>query len=101
MTLRDQIKQTHRRNSIFSIAGLVVCAPAGLFAGLIKLGVAEPTEYWPLLAILLLAGVVLLIVGAVGRWSIRCPNCRGILGLVDVSKGKYCRRCGADFDGEA
>jgi hypothetical protein len=98
VTLRDQIKQTRRRNSIFSMAGLVMCAPPGLAAVIIKLNGAQPPEYWPLLVILLLAGVVLLLVGAIGQWGIRCPKCRAIIGLVDASKDKCCRRCGTDFD---
>ena len=100
MTLRDQIKQTRRRNSIFGIAGLVMWTPLGLAAVIIKLDGTQPPEYWPVLVILVLVGGVLLLIGAIGQWTMRCPQCRGILGLVDVSKDRYCRRCGTDFDAE-
>jgi hypothetical protein len=81
MTLRDQIRQTIRPWRICGIAGLLIMAPAGIFAGLKKLGVADPGESWPLLVMLVLVGAVLLIVSVIGQSSIRCPKCRGLLGF--------------------
>lgn len=98
MTIREQIKQTRRRNSLLCIAGLVMWAPPGLAAVIIKQDGAQPPEYWPLLVLLVLVGTVLLMIGVIGQWTLRCPKCRAVLGLVDPSKDKCCRRCGTDFD---
>ena len=99
MTLRDQIKQTRRRYSICGIAGIVTCAPPGLAAVIIKLDGTQPPEYWPLLVVLVLVGGVLFVIGWFGQSMMRCPKCRGMIG-VTVSTDRYCRRCGTDFDAE-
>ena len=100
MTLRDQIKQTQRRYSYFAIAALVLWAPPGLTAVVIKLNGTQPPEYWPFLMMLVLVGLVLFLISAIGQWTMRCPKCQAILGIVNASKEKCCRFCGADFDGE-
>ena len=99
MTLRDQLKQTRRRHDIFGVAGLVLIAPPSLVITKLEVEGTQPPEYWPLLVILFLIGVVLVLIGAIGQWTMRCPKCHGIIG-VSATKDRYCRRCGTDFDAE-
>ena len=99
MTPRDQFKQTRRRYTIFGAASIVFLLPPALVAANMKVTGAPPPEYWPLLVILLLIGVVLLLIGLVGQWTMRCPKCHGIIG-VSAAKDRFCRRCGTDFDAE-
>jgi hypothetical protein len=100
VTLREQIRQARRPWSTCAIAGLLMWAPPGFFAALKNFGLGDTGEYWPLLVILVLVGALLLLVGAIGQWSIRCPKCRGVLGSYAATTGKYCRHCGADFNAE-
>ena len=101
MTLGEQIRRTRRPWAICALVGLLMLTPPALVAALKRSGHADPGEYWPLLVFLVLTGAVLLIVGAIGQWTIRCPKCHGLLGSYAAMTGKFCRHCGADFNAEA
>lgn len=100
VTLRDQIEQAQRPWRTCVIAGMLLLAPPFLFGVFKSLGAAEPGEYWPVLVILVLAGMILLLIGALGQWTICCPKCRGVLGFYGATGGKHCRHCGVDFEAE-
>jgi hypothetical protein len=100
MSLRDQIKQAQRPWRLCVIAGLLLLAPPFLFGAFKRLGVGEPGGYWPILVMLVLVGMGLLLIGAIGHWSVSCPQCRGFIGFYGATGGKHCRHCGVDFDAE-
>ena len=99
MTLRDQLKQTRLRYNIFSAAAIAFLLPPFLVAAKMKATGAQPPEYWPLLVILVLIGVVLLLISVIGQWTLRCPKCHDIVG-VSAPRDRFCRRCGTDFDAD-
>ena len=96
--VREKIRRSRLPWNICALAGVLLLVPPGYFAVMKAVGAGEPGGRRTLLMVLALAGGALFILGAIGQWTIRCPQCRGLLKPNAEKTESRCRHCGVSFN---
>ena len=98
MTLRDRIKQARRSKLRWFFGSMLMMALTVLWSWLSQ----DITGTWEfvILVFCITATVIPMLVFMIGIQYMRCPNCNGTLGIIDIRRDMYTRCCGLDMDCE-
>jgi hypothetical protein len=106
MTARDVLNKHVRRAQLLSLSGLlIIIGSLGTMNNQrASLSVDNDFLFMSMVGVLVV-GAALVVVGQIALFAVRCPSCRGKLGLLVHRKFsfdhvKFCLHCGKRLDGD-
>lgn len=98
MSLRDRIKKARRSKLRWFFVAMLMMSLT-IFGVWLSQGITEVWEYI-ILVFCITATVISMLVFMIGIQYLRCPNCNGTLGTIDMRRDRFTRCCGLDLDSE-
>ena len=104
MTARQFLDRRVRRVRLLTVSGLIVAIGSLLVLSILKAALSVlPPFAFPILIAAIIGGIALIIAGRYALSTVRCPWCRGELGLLIVRLSsfdqlRFCPKCGESLD---